>query len=192
MEKQKEQQRQQHIEQLAALQSQLETAQNEKFALSEEKGRLALQIEQLKTELEKKSAQLASTAERLEVREKKELQEEKLKQETQVLTEQTSRQLETCENLKSKMRESLMTRLKRMGSEAGVGGAVDKAPATSAYVGSLEKHNKELQSTLQVCVGVYIYIYIYICVHVFVLAFQHARKGIRKKHGPKSFRRSNK
>ena len=31
-----------------ALQSQLEEAQNEKYALSEEKGRMALQIEQLK------------------------------------------------------------------------------------------------------------------------------------------------
>lgn len=148
LERQKEQQRQQHSETLVALQEELEAAKTEKFALTEEKNRLAVQIEQLKSELEKKVAQLAATAEKLDSHEKKAQAEERVKTETQALTEQTSRQLEACSTLKNKMRETLMSRLKKMVPESAA--AADKVPATSAYVGTLEKHNKELQTALQV------------------------------------------
>jgi hypothetical protein len=68
-------------------------------------------------------------------------------------------QLDTCEAIKAKWRESLLGKLKRINEPAGPAGsaastplfATEKAPATSAYIASLEKTNKELQTSLQVC-----------------------------------------
>lgn len=155
LEKQKEHQRQQHAEQLAALQSELESAQTEKYALTEEKGRLALQVEQLKSDLEKKIAQLAQTVDKLETQEKRVQQEQKARVETQALTEQTSRQLDNCDALRTRLRETLLQRLRRPSGELAVPAASGSTPAlsvasgSSALVASLEKTNRDLQQTLQ-------------------------------------------
>lgn len=158
LERQKESQKQQHSEQIAALQAQIDAAQKEKYALAEEKGRLALQVDQLRMEIDKKTDLLTSATEKLEIHQKKQQQDQTARQETQALTEQTSRQLDTCEAVKAKWRESLLGKLKRINEPgaATAGGAastsvfaVEKAPATSAYIASLEKTNKELQQNLQ-------------------------------------------